>query len=93
MKLLRDVALFSDPADSGSEVFRVALAGNNLCQVCTTDDVRRMVRWLAPCEYYERCYIKAVYSDGTSEVLPPLWTPGKSRPFAFSWNEDCLPAA
>jgi hypothetical protein len=77
-----------------SEVFRLALAGNDLCQVSTVDDVRRIVRWLAPCEYYERCYIKAIYSDGTSEVIPPLWMPSLRRPFVFTWDEeDILPAA
>jgi hypothetical protein len=93
LKRLTDITLYTEPTNIDSEVFRLALAGNDLCQVNTVDDVRRIVRWLAPSRDYDRCYIRADYSDGTCEIIPPDTTAAVQRPFVFMWdNEDLLPA-
>jgi hypothetical protein len=94
LKRLTDITLYAEPSDTGSELFRLALAGNDLCQVNTIDDVRRIVRWLAPSEHYDHCYIKAVYSDGGCEVIPPEVMISIRRPFAFAWDtDDCVSSA
>ena len=94
MKQLKDVAVYGNAFDMDSVLFRMILPGSSLCRVETANDVREVVRWLAPCERYDRCYIKAVYSDGSSELIPPTAPRSDRQRFVFVWDdEDFLPAA
>lgn len=72
MKRVTDIVLLTNPADSQSEVLRLALSGNIFCQARTAEDVREIVQCFAPEPAYDRCYIRATYTNGKTEIVPPV---------------------
>ena len=72
MKCVQDIVLLTNPADSQSEVLRLALSGNIFCRARNAQDVREIVQCLAPEPLYDACYIQATFTNGNTEVFPPV---------------------